>query len=314
MESLKVENRLQKPTLWLMVGISGSGKTTKAKELAKQYNATIVSSDNLRLELYGDIRNQTHNAEVFNELYKRINENLANGVNVIADATNITIKSRRSLFENIKKDDCSVIACIMTKSADKCIEDDIERCYSVSEHVIKRQMMNFQIPFVEEGFDEILIFMPEQSDKLSLSELLDKMVGFDQKTKWHKYTLDKHCNLIAKNYVDRIPNTVAKLHDYGKLFTQNMGEDGNCHYFNHAEVGTYELLNHYQAFKDCGFTHNEILDILFFINYHMLPFNWKSDKAINKWKKIFGEKKFFQLVQFNKYDETDGLTSGENKI
>ena len=39
---------LEKPYLIMMVGLSGSGKTKKAYELAKQYNAKVLSSDEFR--------------------------------------------------------------------------------------------------------------------------------------------------------------------------------------------------------------------------------------------------------------------------
>ena len=45
----------------MMVGLVGSGKSTKAQELSKEYDATIFSSDALREELYGNIDDQEHN-------------------------------------------------------------------------------------------------------------------------------------------------------------------------------------------------------------------------------------------------------------
>ena len=70
-------------TLIMMVGISGSGKSTKAQELSKLYKATIYSSDQLREELYGNVNDQTHNNEIFVELHKRIIQDLKNGISVI---------------------------------------------------------------------------------------------------------------------------------------------------------------------------------------------------------------------------------------
>ena len=56
------------PQMIMMVGLPASGKSTKAQELAKEYNATIFSSDALRKELYGDENIQGDNTKLFNTL------------------------------------------------------------------------------------------------------------------------------------------------------------------------------------------------------------------------------------------------------
>ena len=53
---------MNKPTLWVMVGLSGSGKSSVAKEIAKNNsNTVIVSSDSIREELTGDYEDMEHN-------------------------------------------------------------------------------------------------------------------------------------------------------------------------------------------------------------------------------------------------------------
>ena len=47
----------------------------------------------------------------------------------------------------------------------------------------------------------------------------------------------------------------------------------------------------------------DILNNLFLINYHMMPFNWNSDKAHNKWKRIFGDFKYQMLLNFHACDK-----------
>ena len=48
---------------------------------------------------------------------------------------------------------------------------------------------------------------------------------------------------------------------------------------------------------------DDLLEMLFYVNYHMLPMNWNSGKSKDKWKKIFGEEKFNNLILFNKCDK-----------
>ena len=84
---------MNKPTLWVMCGLSGSGKSTVATQIAKNNeNTVIVSSDAIREELTGNYENQEHNEEVFKIFHDRIRKNLENKNNVVADATNLTMK------------------------------------------------------------------------------------------------------------------------------------------------------------------------------------------------------------------------------
>lgn len=143
-----------KPTLYILVGLSASGKSTKAKELAIKHNSIIVSSDSIRGEL-GDVIDQSNNNEVFRIFHQRIKDNISNNINVIADATNITIKSRHSIIESVKNIDCNIVGIVIDKPIDRCIEDNINRPHPVPEYVIRRQFNNFQMPTLNEGFDII---------------------------------------------------------------------------------------------------------------------------------------------------------------
>lgn len=89
--------------LIVMVGLPGSGKSYKAKELSDLYNAQIFSSDLYRKMMYGDEKDQTHNEEVFKKLYSELNIWLAVDRNCILDATNVTLKARKKIFDNLTK-------------------------------------------------------------------------------------------------------------------------------------------------------------------------------------------------------------------
>lgn len=78
-------------TLILLSAIPGSGKSTWSKRfIAKHPNTVIVSSDELRLELFGRVNNFDHEKEIWITFVKRLNEasNIDN-VYAIADATNL---------------------------------------------------------------------------------------------------------------------------------------------------------------------------------------------------------------------------------
>ena len=56
------------PKFICMIGLPASGKSTKAQELAREYNATVFSADELRKEWYGNESIQGDNTKLFNTL------------------------------------------------------------------------------------------------------------------------------------------------------------------------------------------------------------------------------------------------------
>lgn len=108
---------MNKPTMWVLVGLSGSGKSTIATQIANENpNTVIVSSDAIREELTGNYEDQEHNEEVFKIFHDRIRKNLENKKNVIADATNLTMKSRRAIMMKSKWFKCQKSMCNYSKA------------------------------------------------------------------------------------------------------------------------------------------------------------------------------------------------------
>lgn len=305
---------MNKPKLFIMIDLSAAGKSTIAKELAKDYEAVIVSSDSIRKEICGNVSDQSKNEEVFKLFHKRIRKYLHEKRNVIADATNITMKSRRAIINNVKKMDIEIIAYIVPKKIEDCIKDNVEREYIVQEEVIYKQMKRFQIPFLEEGFDKIIVhdFNYDLRYKLYPLEIIEKMTGFDQKNPHHNMYLEDHCDFTYNKFSDLDhPYDIyksgfllgAKIHDFGKLCTQTIDENGIAHYFGHENVGSYCVLTTlYNPFEEYN-TDVFLLDCCFLINYHMMPFNWNTEKTKNKWKNIFGEEKYNMLLRFHECDK-----------
>lgn len=309
--------------LVLMVGIAGSGKSTIAKRLKESYdrvdaqNTLIVSSDAIRKELLGSEDDQTANDKVFSEVRKRINNNLSKRT-VIVDATNINIKSRRSILEIGKKfPNVRKIAMVMTTTLEQAKTQNLYRPRHVPEWVLEKQARQFEVPFYEEGFDEINFvgwYAPENFKIHSKEEwLTDKdvifsaMKGFDQKTHHHKYTLDKHCRLCAEKVKELKPDDdvlyrAAIIHDIGKLYVGEPKDDGSgdYRYYGHHNYGTYLLLANLDHIGFHDF--DKMLKVLFYVNYHMLPFFIDTDKARKKWERIMGKENLDTLFLFNKCD------------
>ena len=307
--------------LYWMIGISGSGKSTLANKISSEKRAMIVSSDKIRAELYGDENIQGDPNHVFKLVHDRIVAYLSTGIDVVYDATNISFKNRKKFFKFLESKyiNANNIAVVMTTPLNICLKNNSSRERVVPEDVILRQYRNFNIPFFEEGFDEIIFDKWFENKPVSkynnikyshafnyanLVSIFHSMMFFDQKNPHHSLTLGEHCikaYMTMKEYSDDKSLLYATLlHDIGKLDTQTPDEDGICHYFNHSNVGCYNLLQNLDVFSLSPY---EITNALFYINYHMLPFNWESAKTKEKYNKIFGNEKFNNLLLLNKIDK-----------
>lgn len=148
---------MEKPTLICMVGLSGSGKSTKAKELAETENYKIVSTDEIRKQYCRGIWDQSKNHTVFQIFYSKIKYALQNGENVIADATFLTKKERCFILKVVQDIPCVTKAYVMNKPFDQCIADNFDRDFSVPVSAMVKQKKKFTIPTVEEGFSSVII-------------------------------------------------------------------------------------------------------------------------------------------------------------
>lgn len=286
---------MYKPMLTVMVGLSGSGKSTITRTELADENTVIVSSDAIREELCGAVEDQSKNGEVFQLFYNRIRRVLENKHNVIADATNITMKSRRAIMATVHGLDVFKRCYIVPKPFNQCLEDNKDREHPVPDEVLHKQRMRFQVPFMEEGWDQITV--DDRFDRYALDAMdMDK---FDQKNPHHSLTLGRHCAMawIEFHKTDAYDDKYrlgAYLHDYGKMFTQTFDENGIAHYYQHHCVSGYELL--------ASIPIPENLDNVFLANYHMLPFDWEKNNTHEKWKKRFGEEKYNVLMAFHQCD------------
>lgn len=89
-------------TFFLLSGIPGSGKSTWAKDYQAQHPHTyIVSSDEIRLALWGKVSDFRNEGVVWQKFIDDINAHLKDGgdCQVIADATNLQNKYRKMYYE-----------------------------------------------------------------------------------------------------------------------------------------------------------------------------------------------------------------------
>jgi predicted kinase len=80
--------------LTLMVGPSGAGKTTWIMSDDIIEHSHVVSSDEIRLDLLGDSKDQSRNDNVFRAVHAVASARVRNGLPAVIDATNIRRRDR----------------------------------------------------------------------------------------------------------------------------------------------------------------------------------------------------------------------------
>ena len=128
------------------IGISGSGKSTYLKKNYPSF--IIVSPDDIRRELSGNVSDQNLNKEVWELTFKRLRSVLDRHGRAVLDATN-TVKFLR-VQSMAKFNDCQKIALVFNCGVatavgrvNKDIENKVDRS-AVPENIIKRQDKNLR--------------------------------------------------------------------------------------------------------------------------------------------------------------------------
>ena len=142
--------------LYVMIGISGSGKSYTARQIAEKIPHTIVvSTDAIRKEKWGDESDQREPQLIFKIAYSNTSAYLAEGFNVVFDSTALEPKYRKSLKEIAGKH--KIHAVYMDVPVEKCIDNDKERDRTVGEKVIREQLGRLVKPTVDEGWNSIIV-------------------------------------------------------------------------------------------------------------------------------------------------------------
>lgn len=140
-----------KPKFIIPIGISGSGKSTWIKSLESK-GFEVISPDEIRRELTGNISDQTRNEDVFPIAFQRTIDFLNNGTSVIFDATNVKSYYRKEMLDylkqnvNVEFDALAKVFDIDPEISKERIQKDIENGVDRSDvplEAINRQYNNF---------------------------------------------------------------------------------------------------------------------------------------------------------------------------
>ena len=174
-----------KNTLLVMMAPPAVGKSTIAKQFAKDHEDTIiVSRDAIRFALLkpGD-EYFKYEKEVTRRFYEQITEALKIHKYVIADATHITVGSRRELFHNIVvPKDTRIVGLWVETPLPVALKQNAARTglARVPEDVIRRMYKSKVSPREWEPFDEVLFIsrdvdMAIGKNSINITNVLDKL-------------------------------------------------------------------------------------------------------------------------------------------
>lgn len=148
-------------TVYMLIGITGSGKTTWISNQDWLKNIPIISSDNL-IEEYAKSINKTYNDVFLNyveiaqkEMYNQIENLIQSKKSFVWDQTNLSEKSREYKLKKIK--DYKKIAVVFPIPNAIELKRRLEQRPDkvITENVMLSMIKDFSIPTEKEGFSEI---------------------------------------------------------------------------------------------------------------------------------------------------------------
>lgn len=133
---------IPKLSLVMLVGVSGSGKSS----FAQQHFAAdeILSSDAIRHEVLDNVADQSDNHLVFNILAERLRNRLHAGLLTVVDATNLAQKDRNQLLRIAKDVYVKSYAIVLDLPLDECLAANAQRSRQVPADIIEEQHQRLQ--------------------------------------------------------------------------------------------------------------------------------------------------------------------------
>lgn len=180
-----MEIDIPKSALVLLVGASGSGKSSFAKKHFSQYET--VSSDSCRGVVSNDENNQAASKDAFELFHFIISMRLKNGLLTVADATNIQADARKRLLSIARTFHILPVAIVFDMPPEVCESRNKMRTdRTLPSHVIRRQLQELKRSLrslQKEGFVKLYILKSEDEVNSVTSIVREKL--YNDKTELH---------------------------------------------------------------------------------------------------------------------------------
>lgn len=323
---------MEKPRFMMTVGLAGSGKSKTSKDLISSRNDIVyLSSDLIRLELFGDAEIQRNHGEVFNLMTKRSIDALKNGHHVIFDATNINRRRRKGLLRQLPENTRKIALYISTEYKE-VLKQNKNRDRVVPEKVIEKMYKNMHVPIYNEGWDEIVFSHHDLSSEGKMPVLITESIklavslgieGYEvmnllashfeeflgiydlpQDSKYHSFSVSRHTyhvyKYVLENWDEDDPDKnvmlwTALLHDIGKSFCKSFinrkGEKTRYANFIGHENVGSQIAIHF--LHKMNFDDDFIHKVTTLIQFHMYLLDENANK--NKLMDYVGRKNYMKL-------------------
>lgn len=144
------------PKLICLAGISGSGKSCYANDLADNIGAVVVSSDAVRKQVTGSSSDMSQDHLVWEEILPELVVESLKHSTVIFDATGVT-KSARALVVKWARLAGKPVEChYFEPKLERAKRQNKQRDRHVPEFVIDKQAAKFVTPSIKEGFTVVI--------------------------------------------------------------------------------------------------------------------------------------------------------------
>jgi predicted kinase len=147
-------------TIYIAVGLPGSGKSTYAKNFIKGKDIEYLSSDELRAVFGKSEEDQTVTPLVFGHIKRKVDEFLKDGKNVLVDATSVNRRERTDYINAAKKYGAKVVALVFKMDRAGLIARNQKRGSEggrvVPDWVIDKMLAKYEEPSTSEGIDEVI--------------------------------------------------------------------------------------------------------------------------------------------------------------
>jgi predicted kinase len=150
---------LRDPTLVVLVGAAGSGKSTFA---ARWFDPSeVLSSDAFREILTGDAGDQRATKTAFSIIHREVTKRLAARRTVVVDATNVEASARRQLIARARFAEVRAVAIVFALPRDVVLAQNAARPGRVvGPEIVERHLMRVEAAMqllAGEGFDDVVV-------------------------------------------------------------------------------------------------------------------------------------------------------------
>ncbi|WP_413167972.1 AAA family ATPase [Capilliphycus salinus ALCB114379] len=213
-----------------IIGVSGAGKSTFAARLATLGNFALISTDNIRSQLYGNEITQGQWHEIEMEVLRQVQENVALGKPVIYDATNTKRSWRMALLQQFSRQDCDWMAWYLKTPLSVCLQWNQKRDRHVPENIIAEMYQHLQDfpPIIAEGFAAVTTIQNAEFDshkiQQKITSLPRSLTNRNNRTQNEKIEFHAYSSLLD---FERLMHLIALLIEYPGLGTlqENSSEE-----------------------------------------------------------------------------------------